>query len=184
MESLIALFTHENAQILKCLFREPLYISEIADKVGCSPSTAHRAVSLLKKLQLVSLRKLKNKVVVELVRESALLKSVKRLLNVDSLLCLGGLEKLQKHGTVGIYGSFANGTDTPESDIDLWLCSESKIRALELRKIVRGIEKQLGKRISLIILSPAKLKKLRTEDPEFYHRLKFTSISLGEEIFD
>ena len=184
MERLIALFTRENMRILEVLFREPLYISEIADKVGCSPSTAHRAISLLKREGIASLRKVKNKIVAELDRGNVLLKNIKSLLNVNSLLSLNELKNLQKYGAIGIYGSFAEGTDGPESDIDMWLYSEKKTSALDLRKAVRSLERKLGRRISSIILSPAKLKKLKAEDLEFYYRLKLTSIPLEGDIFD
>lgn len=77
---------------------------------------------------------------------------------------------------VGLYGSCAKGENTEESDLDLWIrvarASEEALAALtaDLRRRIR--------KVHVLVLSEAKLRKLKAEDPLFYHALSFGSLLL------
>jgi predicted nucleotidyltransferase len=184
MNDLSRVFTKNNMKILKTIrTTDNLYIREIAEKTRVSPATVHSAVKLFKKLGMVIERNVKNRKVVSLNRNSVLLKKINALLNFYEISRLKEFRKLQRYGNVGVFGSFAMGEDLPESDIDLWIYSDKKLDAAELKGITRGLERRLGKEVKLLILSPKKLKGLRDRDPEFYFRLKLTSITFGD-VFD
>jgi hypothetical protein len=44
------------------------------------------------------------------------------------------------------------------------------------------LEKEMKRKVNLLVLSQEKINKLKKQDPEFYIRLKLTST--GDDIFD
>lgn len=77
---------------------------------------------------------------------------------------------------VGLYGSCAKGENTEESDLDLWIrvgrTSEEALATLtaDLRRRIR--------KGNVLVLSEARLRKLKADDPLFYHALSFGSLLL------
>lgn len=185
MNDVVKVFTKNHMKILEVIRRiDNLYIREVAEKAKVSPATVHNAIKLFKKLSIVTERMVKNRKVVSLNRDSILLKRINALLNVYEISKLKDFRKLRRYGKVGIYGSFASGEDLPESDIDLWIYSDKKLNIAELKGVTRGLERRLGKEVKLLILSPKKLKNLKDKDPEFYFRLRLTSITFNGDVFD
>jgi len=185
MNDLSAIFTKSNIRILRELSKnEGLYIREIAERTSLSPAKVHQAIKLFKEFGIVLEREAKNKKVISLARESVLLKRISSLLNIFEISRLKEFRELLDYGKVGVYGSFANGEDLPESDIDMWIYSEKKLNLAELKGITRGIEKYFGKEVKLLILSKNKICNLREKDPEFYFRIRLTSVAFNGEIFD
>jgi len=183
MNELSKLFSRKNLLILKEISEKgETYIREIAENTGTSPAQVHNTIKQFKKLGFIIERKRKNKKLITLDTTSQLLGKTRQLINTYELQNHTSFKELQKHGIVGIYGSFAAGTDTPESDIDLWIYSQEFIDAVELKEIARKIEKDFKKEVKLLILNTEKIKTMKENDPEFYYRLKLTST--GEDIFD
>jgi predicted nucleotidyltransferase len=183
MDDLNKLFTRKNLIILKELAsKNETYIREISEKTGTSPGQVHQAIKIFKKFDFIKEKKLKNKKILSLDLNNLLLCKIRQLLNIHELQIQESFKELINYGIVGIYGSFAAGKDTPQSDIDLWIYSKGHIDALKLKSITRKIETSLGKEIKLLILNEKKIKDLREHDPEFYFRLKLTSA--GKDIFD
>lgn len=179
---LTEIFTKTNLKILNLLFKESLHIREIAEKLDCSPAKVHKAVQLFKKKDIVKEQKVKNRKVISINTDSCELKRIRSLINLDSFLNTKAYKKLKKIGKLGLYGSFAAGTDDSGSDIDLWIFTDKK--ELELRSFIRELEKELEKPVRILILNKEKLKIFQKNDPEFYIRLKLTSTCLDGEIFD
>ncbi|MCP8313110.1 MAG: nucleotidyltransferase domain-containing protein, partial [archaeon] len=169
MNDLSRIFTNNNIRILKELSKsDGLYIREIAERTSISPAKVHQAIKLFKEFELVLEKRVKNKKVISLDRDSILLKRIRSLLNIFEISGLKEFRELLDYGKVGIYGSFARGEDLPESDIDMWIYSDKKLNLAELKGITRGIEKHFGKEVKLLILSKNKINNLREKDPEFY----------------
>jgi predicted nucleotidyltransferase len=109
-------------------------------------------------------------------------RAIKILLNVSSL-DVGRFHKSVKG--IGLYGSYAKGTNTEKSDIDIWIKvggipSEHKIAEME-----HGLGKRLGKDVHILVLDRKKLARLKANDPVFYYSLAFGSFILwGEGIED
>jgi len=85
----------------------------------------------------------------------------------------------------GVYGSWANGTNKEDSDVDVWV----KIKERVGEELVAGVSRQLNKKmkskVELLILDPEKIEVLKKEDPIFYYSLVFGSIVLhGEALED
>lgn len=182
MNDLLKVFTKNNIEILKLITKyDNLYLREIAEKTDTSPASVHKSTLLFNKLGFVMEKTVKNKKIITTNRNNILLKKIKSLINVYEMQNNKNFKKLEGYGNVGIYGSFANGEDAAESDVDLWLYSNKKINKIEIRNIVREMERSLEKEVKLLILNDNKIKMLREKDPEFYFRLKLTSA--GEDIF-
>ena len=62
---------------------------------------------------------------------------------------------------IGIFGSFARGEETPESDIDILVKFKETISLLELAKIHRELSQILGKEIDLVTESSIKKERLK-----------------------
>lgn len=183
MNDLNRLFSKKNQIILKELAsKNESYIREISENTGASPALVHQTVKLFKKLGFIKEKKLKNKKILSFDRDNLLLGKIRQLINIYEMQNHGSFKELKKHGTVGIYGSFAAGKDTPESDIDLWIYARDNVNAIELKNITRKIETDFKKEVKLLVLTDKKIKNLKEHDPEFYFRLKLTSA--GNDIFD
>ncbi len=183
MNDLQKLFTKKNLSILKDLSsKNETYIREISENTGASPAQVHQAIKIFKKSGFIKEKKLKNKKILSLDLNNLLLNKIRQLINIHDMLNHRSFKELNKYGIVGIYGSFAAGKDTPQSDIDLWIYTRDKTNTLKLKNITRKIETDFRKEVKLLLLTDKKIKDLKENDPEFYFRLKLTSA--GEDIFD
>ena len=181
MAHISVLLSKKNIAIFNALSKQTLSIRDLAEKVKCSPGTVHRAVLLFKKNNLVNTKKHKNTLLVIPERKSPLYIKIKSLINISTILKSKGYPSLSKAGVIGIYGSYAKGTDDPNSDIDMLILSDKK--EMKVQEIIRALGKELGKNINPLIITPNKLQTLEMNDPEFYSRIKFGLIELNGEIF-
>jgi len=78
--------------------------------------------------------------------------------------------------SVGLYGSCAKGENTADSDLDLWV-RVTPAREADLARLTSELRRTIGA-VSVLLLSDAKLKTLKKDDPLFYHALSFGSILL------
>ena len=170
--------TRTNIEIIKLIHKEEMHIRDIADTLGISPGTVHKLVRMLAGEGVVLERKVKNRSVIILNRESPVLREMKRAMNFNDLINAHAYRKLRKLGRVGVYGSYAQGTDDPESDIDIWVKTDKK--EIELRPLFRELEKELGIKVNPLLLTGSRLDSLRKNDPEFCTRLKLTS--MGDDL--
>src|SRR3989338_792817 len=177
--NIFPLLTSTNIRILKLIDKEQLHIRDIADNLGISPGTVHKLAAFLKKTGLASETKQKNRILLSLNKHHPILKEIKRIINFNDILNAPAYRKLRKFGKIGIYGSFASGTNDKDSDLDIWIQTSRK--ELELRPLIRELEKQLNTRVNPVFLTSQKIIYLKKDDPEFYTRLLLTSIG---DLFD
>ncbi|MCK4936998.1 MAG: nucleotidyltransferase domain-containing protein [Methanosarcinales archaeon] len=184
MYDLSYVFTKSNLKILRLLKKEEgLYIREIAERLAISPFSVHNSIKLFKRFGFVKEKKVKNRKTIYLVRDNPILKKIFSLINISDLSENKNFKQLMKSGKVGIYGSFASGEDTIESDIDLWCYKQENVSNIELREITREIEKDFGMEVKLFVLSDSKIKIIMENDPEFFYRLKLGSIAVNGDVF-
>ena len=81
---------------------------------------------------------------------------------------------------IGCYGSFAEGTNSIGSDLDLFVFVENYSGELELKtaKLERDTEKITGTETNILILTPGKLQDMQKNDTPFYNSLMRTAITL------
>jgi len=128
---------------------------------------------------LVDEKVLRNKETKFIVANRTLVKGIRIMLNIQSIEPTL-FRKYKFVRAVGLYGSCAKGTNTVDSDVDLWI----KIDAAndeEVSRLTAELRKKIDN-VKIILLTQEKLKQLKDKDPLFYHSLYFGSIILyGEE---
>lgn len=184
MYDLSKIFNRSNIKILSLLKKEDgLYIREIAEILDLSTFSVHKSIKLFKKMRFIEEKKVKNRKTIYLIRQDPLLVKIISLVNLSEIVNNKNFKRLTKFGKVGIYGSFGSGEDDKESDIDLWFYPLEKISNIELKEITREIEKEFKMEVKLLVLNTSKINDLMQNDPEFYYRLKLSSIAINGDIF-
>jgi predicted nucleotidyltransferase len=113
--------------------------------------------------------------------DGALSRAVKLLLNLEridlSTLSLGSA------GGMGLYGSWARGTNHQEGDLDVWIRADRQPPESDLARLQRDLIQQADCEVNLLVLTPEKLERLKKEDKPFYNSLVMNSVTLkGEPI--
>lgn len=181
MNNLKELLSNKSLEILYLISEETLSIRDIAYKLKCSPGKVHQAVSIFKKNEIINTERYKNTLLTKPNRKNPIYKKIKSLININKIINSKAYKKLKKQGVIGVYGSYDNGTDDKESDIDMIIITEKK--EIDFREELRNIAKELNKKVNPLVINKNKLKRLEESDPQFYLRLKLTTIELNGEIF-
>jgi len=181
MNDLSRLLSKRNLELLDAISYEELSLRGAADKLNCSPGKVHQAVALFKKHGIVTVRKVKNRMLISPNRESPVYQKIKALMNISKIVGLRQYKKLAGIARIGVYGSYSQGTDDKDSDIDLLIITEKK--ELQLRDAIRQLEDVVGKKVNPLVLTRERLEKLESEDKEFHTRLKITVVALNGDIF-
>lgn len=115
-----------------------------------------------------------------LVLEGPETKAIRIFLNIVSL-DVSVFEEFPFIRSAGVYGSLVRGTNTRDSDIDLWILHDPVVPE-ELSKVSK---KLIGiGNVRPLYLSEDKIEYLRINDPVFYYSLIFGSITLCGEPLD
>jgi predicted nucleotidyltransferase len=165
------LFSRSNVKIFKEIAKNPSHIRDIAEKLSISPTTISSFAQNNK--EIIIEQEIKNRKHISLNKNNQTVQLIRSLLNYEDFINAKAYATLKKFGKIGVYGSYAAGTNDEGSDIDLWMMTDKK--ELELRPIIRELEKELNMKVSLLLLSKEKIKKLEENDYEFLLRLKITS---------
>jgi predicted nucleotidyltransferase len=177
---LIDLFkTEERVKVLRyVMFRRAFTVAEISRVTGVTKGLVSRYLRYLEKRELLLREGRKFS-----PRDGAQTRAVKLFLNLEridlSTLNLGSARSL------GLYGSWARGTNYYDSDLDLWIEAESLPPEKELARLQRDLSLQVGSEVNLLVLTPEKLERLKGEDPPFYNSLVMNSVTMkGEPLED
>jgi predicted nucleotidyltransferase len=182
MNELAQLLTKTNLAILEVISGWEMSLRDVAAAVSCSPAKVHQAFRLFEKQGIVSIRKYKNQRIAIVNRDNALYQKIRAMTNVSKLIGASAYKKLERGILAcGLYGSYAAGTDDAGSDVDIVVISDKG--EMQLRPLVRELEAELGKQISVLVMTKQKLKGLQQKDSEFYTRLKLTTTMLKGDIF-
>lgn len=176
------IFNKVTIEVIDFLALNPTHIRDIAEKLNTSPGYIHSIIQLLKKDCLIIEKKQKNRKIIYINNKNPRTKKIRSLINMEKLLESKNFNKLMKKGPVGVYGSFAQGANDKDSDLDIWLYTNKKL--ISFQNILRNLEDELNIKANLLILNRNKINELKKGDFEFYIRLKLTSITFGEDIFD
>lgn len=159
-----------------CFYRSDFTVVQVSKATGVTKGLVSRYLNTLHKLKLLS----KNKRTF-LYKDTARTMAIKILLNLNKL----HEEKLRCKWMTGfgLFGSWAIGTNTHESDIDVWIKTVTYPSEIDLSKLQKKLRDMTENEVNLIVLTPKKIKELQDKDKPFYNSLIHDSIVLwGEPI--
>jgi predicted nucleotidyltransferase len=114
--------------------------------------------------------------------DNAHTRAVKVLLNLNKLN-IGSLDHGWAAG-IGIFGSWAEGTNTYESDLDMWIMVDPYPSEHELARLQKDIRTMAGVEVNMLVLTGEKVERIKRTDMPFYNSLVRTSIILKGESID
>jgi predicted nucleotidyltransferase len=110
------------------------------------------------------------------LKKNALTKAIKILLNLETLkwedLTAEWIE------SAALYGSWASGTNTEESDVDLWIKTDKRPSPNQINQLYKKLKIKTSSEVDILILTPEKLESIKKTDTPFYHSLKRSSLLL------
>ena len=169
--------TEERAKVLRyVMFRSVFRVAEVSRATGVTKGLVSRYLRLLEEYGLLQKEWREYS-----PHDGAHSRAIKLLLNLEridlSALSLGSARGL------GLYGSWARGTNHQESDLDVWIKADSLPPESVLARLQKDLSQQAEGEVNLLVLTPEKLERLKREDLPFYNSLFMNSITLkGEPI--
>ena len=140
--------------ILKLLFLNSsaeLHANDIARKTGLAPSTVAKEAPVIQNIGLILRRTQGNLVFYKINKQSVIFNELKRIFlkfeMLDEIISRDLPKEEIKYAL--IYGSFAKGTESPSSDIDLLVIGDVNENAL-LRSIFKT-ERTLGREVNYLL---------------------------------
>lgn len=174
------LFSKERERIIEFVLDNPTRktkVRELAKLLKISPAHVSRTLKILAEYNII-----KNN---ELDLFNPYVKGLKIFFNIKKLIDKNVVRRLKKLEalSVGIYGSWAIGTNYEDSDLDIWIKVSRHPGEIKIAAISNEIRKTLKRNVQILILTPERIERLKKEDPIFYYSLVFGSIKLyGEAI--
>jgi hypothetical protein len=152
---------------------------------GLTNSIISRRAEVNKGLVSIFLRSLIEKGILEkrdrqyYFRTTPLVRQLKLLMNLSKLQCI---EKEISTDTIGLglFGSWAKGTNDEQSDIDIWIMMK-EIDNEAVSRIIGWIERRTGSEPNLLLLTPEKWKRMKQEDVPFTSSMIRDTILLAGE---
>jgi len=147
-------------------------VTVIANELKVSKGHVSEAVKHLKNYGLIR----KNKVDIG----SPYVRSLKIAINISKIIKSGIIRKIEKLGveTAGIYGSWARGMNTENSDIDIWIKTPKDFKAIDVARISSEVRYALNIQPQILVLNRDKIDKIKNDNSVFYFSLIFGSIIL------
>lgn len=170
----------ERLALAELLFYGPekeLRVRELSRLAGASPALVSKTLSILRKENIVKGGR------IDATLPSV--KAIKAMLNIEKLGSAKiAIEARRIFGGctgIGVYGSWANGTNSRDSDLDLWVRAEreSDSAVAGLRELVR---RKLGTEANIIVLTEKRLDEMREKDFVFYCALHNSFVLWGAGI--
>lgn len=170
--------TGERVTILSCALDRPACtVQEIADVTGITKGLVSRYLALLAAQGI-----LERDVRGYRLRSTALTRHLKILLNIGRVRSVITLPAWAKG--IGLYGSWADGTNTTESDLDIWILADTLPPQLTIASLERDWKKKIPGELHLLILTPEKITALRNQDKPFLHAFMRGALTLEGSGYD
>lgn len=167
--------TEERVEILYyVLYHNLSSVTEISRETGVSKGLVSRFLDYLRNKGLLERQGRKY-----YPKGSAKEREIKVLLNLDKI----DLDQrdLNWADAIGIYGSWASGTNTSESDFDIWVKIEKYPSEKKINQLNKDLRNMTETEVNMLILTPEKLETLKNTDKPFYNSLLRNSIILKGE---
>jgi len=173
LHDLSALFrTAERITLLRAALNVPTCtVQQITAKTGLSKGLVSPYLALLAHEGLLE----KNDRTYQL-KFSPLTVAIKRLLNIDRITTVG--KKPAWASGIGLYGSWAEGINMEESDIDIWVYAKTLPTGIMVAELERDISRALSAEVHVLVLTREKIAGMKDSDEPFYRSFVKQSITL------
>jgi len=155
-----ALFSAVQQRVLGLIFGQPersFYMSEIVRRVRSGTGAVERELSRLRRSGLVSMEQIGNQKHYRANSGSAVFEELRGLVKKTIGLADPVKEALEPFAdaieVAFIFGSFAKGTDTARSDVDLMVIGEN-LDYSGLYSAAQSVENKLGRKVNPVFLTP------------------------------
>jgi predicted nucleotidyltransferase len=145
----------------------PFYGREISKKLGISLGAVHAALSILGKNRLLTCQNVGKTKLYRLESSSPIINSI-RILNTLLLLepLVGAIRDISRR--LVLFGSYATGTFTASSDLDLFIVSGEKKKILNA---IDSFKRKNGLDVRPMIKDQVEWMELEKKNPEFLNEL-------------
>lgn len=174
------LFSKEREKIVEYVLSSPtekIKVRELAKRLELSPAHISRTLGILAKDGFF-----KNNAVDlsnPCVRALKIFLNMKKLYEKNVVKMLKEIDAL----SAGVYGSWSNGSNHEDSDLDVWMKTHKHPGERKVAAVSNDIRRVLGRNVQILVLTPERIDRLKKEDPIFYYSLVFGSMTLyGEGI--
>jgi predicted nucleotidyltransferase len=174
------LFSKERERIVEYILSNPtrkIRVRELAKQLKLSPAHISRT------LRILASNGFFKEDTVDL--SNPYVRALKTFFNIKQLQEKNVTETLKKIDILGagVYGSWSNGSNHEDSDLDVWIKVHENPGERKIAIVSNDIRKALGRSIQILVLTPERIDRLKKEDPIFYYSLAFGSMILyGEAI--
>ncbi len=172
--------TEERERILSYLLQhqpKEINMNRIAKELGLSPGQIHKYINILRRNRILGGTGISDTPLVRVLRITDNIFKIE-----DSKLIQEIRKSIRDTKGIGMYGSWAEGTNTETSDLDIWIKTEHEPEDIELAKLRRKLEKKLGSKVDMIILTKDRLSRLREKSDSFYFSLYYSMTLWGERL--
>lgn len=159
------------------LYNDGTNVTEISRQTKVSKGLVSRFMCYLEKSDLIE--KIQRKYY---KKNTVKTKIIKTLLNLEKINI--NTRNIQWADTIGVYGSWASGTNTSESDLDVWVIVKEYPPEYEISKLQKNLRNMAQSEVNILILTSEKLKSLKDTDMPFYDSIKKNTIILMGELFE
>lgn len=167
-----------NMKALRFLCRNPgsaYYEREIARKAGISAGSANKVLKELASFDLVTAESKGNLRLYSIDLDNPLARQIKVMFSIEEIYAL--VKRIRDHSErIVLFGSSSEGTDTGDSDIDIFVVSKDRSRIME---IISRFNKENERQVSPIIRTMSQYLGIRNKDKAFSE-----NISRGIELWD
>ena len=173
---LVELFkTEERACILRyVMFRKSFRAAEVSRATGVTKGLVSRYLRLLEAYDLLQKTGREYS-----PQDGTNSRTIKILLNLERIN-LPALSLVPARG-LGLYGSWARGTNNQESDLDVWIKADSLPSESLLARLQKDLSLKAESEVNLLVLTPEKLERMKIEDAPFYNSLIMDFLTLKGE---
>jgi predicted nucleotidyltransferase len=185
-----ALFSDSQSRVFRWVFGQPersFHLSELRRLTGLGSASLQRELGKLAGAGLVRSEKVGNLRVFQANTESPVYEELAGLTrktlgaHPEVLEALAPIQA--KLDLAFIYGSFAKGTDTATSDIDLVLVGKNLLLS-EILELLLPVESLLGRKVNPTLYTPGEYKRRRAQKDSFLNRVLARPVIplIGEEL--
>jgi hypothetical protein len=145
--------TEERAKILRhVMFRSSFSVSEVSRAAGVNKGLVSRYLHILENQGLLERDGRRYALL-----DGALPRVVRLLLNLEKLdlptLDMEPSDGLEGFKGLGLYGSWASGTNRLDSDLDVWISADSLPDEWGLARLQRDLSLRTGTEVNLLVIN-------------------------------